>query len=79
MLQQFKFAGSKLKRIKKYKFWKDDNHAIELISKMIEGRLNYIHQNPVESLVVDRAEDYVYSSARDYSGGTGLLQISFLS
>lgn len=79
MLQQFKFAGSKLKRIKKYKFWKDDNHAIELTSKMIEGRLNYIHQNPVESLIVDRAEDYVYSSARDYSGGTGLLQISFLS
>jgi hypothetical protein len=79
MLQQFKFAGSKLKRIKKYKFWKDDNYAIELTSKMMEVRLNYIHQNPVESLIVDDAEDYVYSSARDYCGRTGLVEISFLS
>jgi len=46
---------------------------------MIEGRLNYIHQNPVEALIVDNADDYVFSSARDYCGRTGLVQISFLS
>lgn len=79
MLQQFKFAGSKLQRIKKYKFWKDDNHAIELTSKMIEGRVEYVHQNPVKALIVDDAEEYVYSSARDYAGRKGLVQISFLS
>ncbi|HET8858376.1 REP-associated tyrosine transposase [Marivirga sp.] len=79
MLQQFIFAGSKLKRIKKYKFWKDDNHAIELSSKMMEGRINYVHQNPVESLIVGNAKDYLYSSARDYSDGNGFVIISFLS
>jgi len=57
MLQQFKYMGSKLQRIKKYKLWKDDNHAVELTSKMIEGRLNYIHQNSVEALIVDDAEE----------------------
>jgi hypothetical protein len=46
---------------------------------MIEGRVEYIHQNPVKTLIVDQAEEYVYSSARDYSGRRGLLQISFLS
>ncbi|SMG11687.1 hypothetical protein SAMN05661096_00427 [Marivirga sericea] len=79
MLQQFNFEGFKLQRIKKYKFWKDDNHAIELTTKMIERRVVYSKQNPVKALIVDLAEDYVYSSARDYSGRTGLVQISFLS
>ena len=35
MLNQFEYAGRKLKRISKYKFWKDDNHAIELESHMM--------------------------------------------
>jgi hypothetical protein len=28
--------------------------------------LNYIHQNPVKAGIVDSAEDYLYSSARNY-------------
>lgn len=46
---------------------------------MIEGRVEYVHQNPVKALIVDDAEEYVYSSARDYAGRKGLVQISFLS
>jgi len=46
---------------------------------MIEGRVEYIHQNPVKTLIFDHAEEYVYSSARNYSGRTGLVGISFLS
>ncbi|HHP7242619.1 MAG TPA: hypothetical protein ACFCUD_13165 [Cyclobacteriaceae bacterium] len=53
MLNQFEYAGKNLKRIKKYKFWKDDNHAIELKSHMMDSRLDYIHQNPVEAMIVD--------------------------
>ncbi len=29
---------------------------------------NYIHNNPVKANIVDKAEDYVYSSYRDYIG-----------
>ena len=32
----------------------------------------YIHNNPVEEGLVFRPEDFVYSSARDYSGEKGL-------
>jgi hypothetical protein len=35
--------------------------------------INYIHNNPVEEGLVFKPEDYVYSSARDYSGERGLL------
>ena len=79
MLNQFQFAGRKLNRIKKYKFWKDDNHAIELDSSMMEERLTYLHNNPVESMIVEETEQYVFSSARDYAGMKGLVEIEMIS
>jgi len=42
---------------------------------VISQKLNYLHQNPVEAGLVFRAEDYVYSSAIDYAGGKGMLDI----
>jgi REP element-mobilizing transposase RayT len=49
--------------------WTHENHA-ELISspKFIEQKINYIHDNPVRSGIVANAEDYLYSSARNYAG-----------
>ena len=32
-------------------------------------KLNYIHNNPVRAGIVQKAEDYVYSSAADYVFG----------
>jgi REP element-mobilizing transposase RayT len=58
------------------RFWRADNKPIELWSNaVIDQKLNYIHQNPVEEGLVFRAEDYVYSSATDYAGNNGLLDI----
>ena len=58
------------------RFWRSDNHPIELWSNaVIDQKLNYIHQNPVKGGLVFRAEDYVYSSASDYAGEHGLLDI----
>jgi len=51
-----------------------DNKPIELWSnKVITEKNNYIHNNPVKEGLVLRPEDYVSSSARDYSGEKGLL------
>jgi REP element-mobilizing transposase RayT len=58
------------------RFWRSDNKPVELWSNtVIAQKLNYIHQNPVEDGLVFRAEDYVYSSATDYAGGKGMLDI----
>jgi hypothetical protein len=47
---------------------------IELWSNaVIREKVIYIHQNPVKAGYVFRAEDYVYSSAIDYSGEKGIL------
>ncbi|WP_370086533.1 transposase [Ekhidna sp.] len=79
MLNQFEYAGRNLNRIKKYKFWKDDNHAIELESHMTDGRLNYIHQNPVNAMIVEEPEHYIFSSAKDYAGVKGIVEVELIS
>lgn len=45
------------------------------ILEVIDQKLSYIHQNPVEEGLVFRAEDYRYSSACDYAGENGMLDI----
>jgi len=60
--------------VKQHQFWRHANKPIELWSnKVIEEKINYVHQNPVEAGLVFRPEDYRYSSAVDYSGEKGLL------
>ena len=74
LLEQFQKAGEKSSNVNKYQFWRHDNKPIELWSnKVIDEKINYIHQNPVEEGLVFRAEDYLYSSAIDYAGEKGLL------
>ncbi|HYQ55985.1 MAG TPA: transposase [Draconibacterium sp.] len=59
-----------------FRFWRADNQPIELWSnKVIDQKIDYIHQNPVEEGLVFKAEDYVYSSAIDYAGENGLLDV----
>ncbi len=74
LLDKFQEAGSKKSNVNQFQFWMHDNHPIELLSnKVINEKIDYIHKNPVESGIVFRAEDYMYSSAIDYTGEKGLL------
>jgi REP element-mobilizing transposase RayT len=76
MLYRFEFAGKFDNRISKYRFWQDTNHAIQLDNTtLIEQKMNYIHDNPVREMIVGRQEDYLYSSARDYTGEKGLVNV----
>jgi hypothetical protein len=74
LLEQFIKAGNKSSNVNIYQFWQHDNHPIELWSnKVIDEKIDYVHNNPVEEGLVFRAEDYLYSSAADYAGEKGLL------
>lgn len=79
LFNAFEKAADRIKRNSKYKVWQDGNHPILLDSnKMMELRLNYIHQNPVEEGIVEEAEHFVFSSARNYAGTKGLLEVEFI-
>jgi REP element-mobilizing transposase RayT len=76
MLEYFKKAGENLRGITNYKLWQDGNHA-EVISsnRFFNEKLDYIHYNPVEELIVEKPEDYFFSSARNYAGLDNYLEI----
>jgi REP element-mobilizing transposase RayT len=76
MLDYFRDAGEKTKKIKNFKFWQDGNHA-EIIdsNKFFDEKLKYIHYNPVKELIVENPEDYLFSSARNYAGLDNYLDI----
>lgn len=76
MLDRFHFLARKTKRAENYKVWRDDNHPILMQNPdWIEQRINYIHQNPVRQEIVTRPEDYKFSSAVDYSGEKGIVDV----
>ena len=81
MLQMFAMAGQSNTRNVNYQFWRQDNQPKECYSAAFTfQKLTYIHNNPLEAGIVDKPEDYVYSSARDYhfKKKCGLLDVSFI-
>ncbi|NOZ33941.1 MAG: transposase [Chlorobi bacterium] len=71
----FKYHA-KYKKGQNYQIWTHENHAEHIFSqKFIEQKINYIHQNPVRSGIVNQAENYNYSSAKNYADEDGLLDV----
>lgn len=78
MKMVFSYHAKFNKRPGEVQFWTHENHAIELYRpEMIETRMNYIHENPVRAGIVEKPEDYLYSSARNYSGLKGLIEVDY--
>jgi len=77
MLALFLKAGTSNSNNEKYQFWQQHNQPIELDNaKIIEQKVDYIHENPVKAGWVNEPWQYIYSSALAYSGKEGLLPIT---
>lgn len=60
------------------RFWQEGNHPEEIrTEKFFQQKMDYIHLNPVRVGLVERAEDYRYSSAGDFYGRKGLLELTY--
>jgi len=69
-------AGRLKANNKDFQLWQQGNHPIILDSnEIIEQKKLYIHNNPVKAGMVWVPEHFRYSSATDYAGGKGLLDI----
>ncbi|MBL0339507.1 MAG: transposase [Bacteroidetes bacterium] len=76
MLNLMHFRGQQHPKKIDIKVWKDGYDCFELYSnKMIDQKLNYIHDNPVRAQIVEEAHHYMHSSARNYCGMKGLLDV----
>jgi putative transposase len=79
MLWLFEREGTHNSNNEKYQFWQQGNHPIELWSNaVLDQKLDYLHNNPVTAGWVDEPEHYLCSSARDYAGGKGLIDVIFM-
>jgi putative transposase len=80
MLGIFGLAGKSNSNNKEFQVWKQDNHAVELYSNyVIIKKLDYLHNNPARAGLVNKPEDYKYSSACNYADMEGLLEIICLT
>jgi putative transposase len=77
MLNRFAFRGHNASGNRQYQFWQSDNHPIILYTlPVITQKIIYIHNNPVVEGWVEQVDQYLYSSASNYVGNTGLLDVA---
>jgi putative transposase len=76
ILEQLAFYKKAHKNDRAYQFWQEGYHP-EWIQNdaMMRQKVNYIHENPVKRGYVDLPEHWRYSSARNYAGQDGLIEI----
>jgi putative transposase len=76
MLWLMEKAGKQNSQNIEFQLWQQDNHPIELHdARILHQKLDYIHNNPVLAGPVEKPEDYLYSSARNYYGLPELIDI----
>ncbi|MEO6837730.1 MAG: transposase [Ginsengibacter sp.] len=80
MMWMFERAGKKNGNNNDWQFWQQHNKPIEIKDQeMFDKILDYIHLNPVMAGFVTKPEDWKYSSARDFCGKKGLIELNFSS
>jgi len=67
-------------RNKDFQLWQQYNHPVELsTNEMMDQRLEYIHNNPVEAGFVTAPENWQWSSAMDYyETGKGKISLKYI-
>jgi putative transposase len=81
MLNRFEQCSHSLKRLEKYQVWQTCSNPSFIDFKEVfklKEKVLHIHENPVRDRIVDKPEDYVFSSARDYAGAKGLVRTSVI-
>jgi REP element-mobilizing transposase RayT len=64
LLYLFRYFANNSQQNKDHQFWQKTNHPTELITaKVFNQKVDYIHNNPLNSMTVNEPTAYVYSSA----------------
>ena len=76
MLELLKMFKRNYKTRSDYQLWEEGSHPQLIESEAVmRQKLEYIHSNPVKRGYVDRPEHWRYSSARNYLGLDGLIEV----
>ena len=76
ILEQLSFYKKAHKIDREYQVWQDGiQPKLMQNDVMMKSKIDYIHHNPVKRGYVDDTMHWRYSSARDYEGIEGLLEV----
>jgi putative transposase len=76
-LKQLRSLKKRHKADRDFQLWQEGSHPQQILSdEMMIQKLEYIHMNPVKRGFIDEAEHWRYSSARNYLGKAGLIEVA---
>ncbi len=76
ILRQLAFYKKEHKQQSDYQFWQEGSHPqVMEVEEVLRQKLEYMHNNPVQRGYIEKPEHWRYSSACDYSGGVGLIDV----
>ena len=76
LLAELKFFKLRHKGRQDCQFWQEGNHPVEIQNEdIMRHKLEYIHHNPVRRGYVEDPVHWRYSSAANYEGLAGLIEI----
>lgn len=76
ILRKLKQNKLSFKTKSEYQVWQEGSHPEEITTDaMMQQKIEYIHNNPVRKGYVEEASDWQYSSAQNYEGKQGLLNV----
>lgn len=82
MLKKFQQASNSMRMLEKFQVWQNNINPtyVDLENPgTVKSQLEYIHRNPVRDRIVVLPEDYLYSSASDYAGIKGLVNVQLIT
>ncbi len=76
LLQELQYFKLRHKIDQKYQLWQEGSHPKQIENdEMMLQKLEYMHNNPVRRGYVDDPLHWRYSSARNYAGLPGMIEI----
>ncbi len=75
-LQRLQQLKAQYKKESRFQVWQEGTHPEQIQGMaMMRQKVEYLHNNPLRRGYVDRPEHWRYSSARDYLGQKGLIEV----
>ena len=76
ILNKLMYYKLKHKKDRRYQLWQEGIHPIQIDNeKILKQKIEYMHNNPVKEGLVEHPEDWINSSALNYSGKKGILDV----
>jgi putative transposase len=76
MLAELRYFTARHKSDQQFQLWQEGSHPQEIQGdEMMDQKLEYTHNNPVRRGYVDESVHWRYSSARNYAGMEGLIEV----